>query len=564
MIFHHFSKPVDNYTLPKHFTFPFRYTPHPLCIAAAEDVKTYLASQKEWKEELLEGKMFGVLTVRNQQGELGFLAAFSGNLDGKSNIPYFVPPIYDLLDTSGFFKKEEQAIIQINRQIEDLNNDKEYIDLQETFAAVSEQATQEIASSKQKAKELKDVRDKRRSAGMQPTELENAAMIRESQFQKAEIRRITQRWNKRLQDIRQSIDAKRLIIENLKTKRRNDSASLQKEIFKHYILLNARGERCNLIDLFAKARGCEPPAGAGECAAPKLLQYAFLNGLTPICMAEFWWGNTPKNEIRRHGFFYPACKSKCEPILNYMLQGLDVDANPLKQQTAESPKLDIIYEDEWLAAVNKPADMLSVPGKNNNQSVFRCMANHFSNATGPIIVHRLDMATSGIMLIAKTKEVHQLLQRQFETRKIQKHYLALLEGDVNRDEGVICLPLCPNPEERPLQMVSYEYGKKAETRFHVLERKNGRTLVDFEPLTGRTHQLRIHAAHKDGLWCPIVGDNLYGQSADRLYLQAISIKFIHPITGNTVKLQVSNEFGCDTQKDSTIAPISREQNEPQK
>ena len=285
-----------------------------------------------------------------------------------------------------------------------------------------------------------------------------------------------------------------------------------------------------------------PPAGAGECAAPKLLQYAYLNHLEPVAMAEFWWGDSPKTEIRRHGYFYPSCKGKCGPILKYMLQGLNVEPNPLSDACGVETELEIVYEDEYLLVINKPEGLLSVPGKNNADSVFRRMRERYPDATGPMIVHRLDMSTSGLLLIAKSKEVHQNLQAQFKRRTVKKRYIALLDGVILNDEGEINLPICLNADNRPRQMVSWKYGKPAMTQYKVLERLQTRTRVTFYPITGRTHQLRVHAAHPQGLNCPIVGDRLYGRESDRLYLHAEYLEFEHPISSEIIRVEKSPSF----------------------
>jgi tRNA pseudouridine32 synthase / 23S rRNA pseudouridine746 synthase len=259
-------------------------------------------------------------------------------------------------------------------------------------------------------------------------------------------------------------------------------------------------------------------------------------------MAEFWWGVSPKSEIRKHGQFYPACRGKCEPILAHMLDGLDVEKNPMLTNHAEGKEIEIIYEDDSILVINKPAEFLSVPGKNVEDSVLARIKNKLPEATGPLIVHRLDMSTSGLILIAKNKEVHKDLQNQFIERTVKKQYVALLEGIVSKDEGLIDLPLRVDLDNRPYQIVCYEYGKSAQTKWKVIERLNDQTKVNFYPITGRTHQLRVHAAHKFGLNTPIVGDDLYGSREKRLYLHAESIEFIHPVSKKTLKVQVEPDF----------------------
>ena len=346
----------------------------------------------------------------------------------------------------------------------------------------------------------------------------------------------------KLEEDQAKVDRLEQEIEQLKQERKRRSAALQRKLFEQFRILNARGEVKDLCELFAPTSQGTPPAGAGECAAPKLLQYAYQHQLEPIAMAEFWWGDSPKTEIRHHGYYYPACKGKCEPILHHMLQGLRVDENPLLADSHRETKLDILYEDDYLLVINKPEGMLSVPGKGDADSVYQRLSILYPEATGPIIVHRLDMATSGLLLAAKTKEAHQNLQAQFKNRTIQKRYIALLEGEVPQDEGEIRLPLCPDPLDRPRQIVSEEFGKPALTHYRVLERTSGKTLIAFYPQTGRTHQLRVHAAHPQGLHCPILGDKLYGRKAERLYLHAEYLAFTHPITSERIEIQKSPAF----------------------
>lgn len=538
--FHHFSHPVSRISLPEQFTYPFHYSPHSLAIIAAEQVQVYLRSRNDWEKDLEQGKMFGVLIVQTVTGETGFLTAFSGILAGKNLHDYFVPPIYDLQQPQGFFRVEEDRITAINIRIRQLQTDKDYIACKDRLDETIRRANRSIEEAKEQLKASQRNREAKRQAN--PGESELVAMIRESQFQKAELKRLKQQWDERIEALQSEVKAFESIIEKLKTERKNRSAALQQQLFEQFRILNARGEIRDLCDIFSKTEQKTPPAGAGECAAPKLLQYAYLHHLKPIAMAEFWWGNSPKAEIRRHGYYYPACKTKCEPILNHMLQGLNVEANPLTNNIHCNTELEIIWEDEWLVAVNKPAGMLSVPGKMDIDSVYQRLVTRYPDATGPMIVHRLDMATSGLLLIAKTKAVHQNLQAQFKNRTVKKRYIALLDGSIPFDEGTIDLPLCPDPQDRPRQIVNEEYGKPAITNYHVLERSPKHTRIAFYPLTGRTHQLRVHAAHPQGLNTPIIGDELYGKKADRLYLHAESLEFIHPVTGQTIHLEKKAEF----------------------
>ena len=421
---------------PAFFTDPFCYEPHPLCLLAAEEVKQELA-----RMSLTEGKMFGVMIVESERS-LGFLAAYSGLLEGRNDWPYFVPPVFDAQQPDGYFKTKEREIMQ-------------------------------------------------------------------------------------------SADHKEL------------SLSLQLWLFQQYRLLNGRGETKDLVEIWQdyhsapriRSRFPLPPGGTGDCCAPKLLQYAYLHHLTPVCMAEFWWGESPKSLIRHHGQFYPACRGKCKPVLTWMLQGLDVDPH---LDTADSVLQEpaIIYEDEAMAVLSKPAGMLSVPGKTGADSVSAWAQRRWP---GAMLVHRLDMLTSGILLAAKTMEVYQQLQQQFTDRTVKKKYLAVVEGSPAKEHGIIDLPLASDPMNRPLQVVDPENGKRAITEYRVLQ-AGQRSLLALWPHTGRTHQLRMHCAHADGLGCPIVGDELYGQKADRLYLQAQGITFVHPTTGKRMHFELPYPF----------------------
>jgi len=543
MMLHRFTTSITDIPLPERFTYPFCYTPHPLCILAAKEVQSYLTRQTAWKDELRQGKMFGVLIVQTEHGETGYLAAFSGILAGKNLHPFFVPPVYNLLQPQGFFKIEEENISSINRNIRQLENDKAYAALSAELARTIQSAENILATAKAQLKEAKTAREQRRKE-KELNAQEEAELIRESQFQKVEYKRLERSWKARITTLQTQTEDWERRISALKSERKTRSAALQQKLFEQFGMLNYRGEVKNLCEIFGQTVHKTPPAGAGECAAPKLLQQAYLHGWKPIAMAEFWWGDSPKTEIRHHGHYYPACKGKCEPILQHMLQGLQVEENPmLKRMQVPSQNLEIVYEDPWLSVINKPAGMLSVPGKEDAVSVYSLMREQYPEADGPLTVHRLDMATSGLMLIAKTKRVHQNLQAQFKNRLVRKRYVALLEGIVPKDKGTVDLPLCLNPLDRPRQMVHTEHGKPAITDYQVLERLDGkRTRIAFYPRTGRTHQLRIHAAHPLGLHCPIIGDELYGEKADRLYLHAEYLEFTHPITGETVRITKEAEF----------------------
>lgn len=537
---HRFQHATASIPMPDKFTYPFHYVPHPLCILAAQEVQTYLRRQTRWQEELQQGKMFGVLVVRTPDGTIGYLAAFSGNLAHSNVHDYFVPPVYDLLRPNGFFKQEEEQISAINRRIETLTCSAAYMQALKAYQEDKTKAHHALLKTKEELQSAKVRRDEQRR--MDLTEAQREALVRESQFQKAEYKRLEKRWKCELSERESTLKNFESEISRLKQERKTRSATLQRKLFHQFRMRNALGDEKDLCELFAHTPQQVPPAGAGECAAPKLLQYAYLHQLHPLAMAEFWWGNSPITEIRKQGNFYPACKGKCAPILAFMLQGLEVEENPLiKDKHAEwSPE--IIYEDTDLLVVNKPAGMLSVPGKEPGRSLIDRIQDLYPDSQEWMAVHRLDMATSGLLLLAKNKAVYQHLQAQFKNKIVQKRYVAWLDGIVSSTNGMISLPLSPDWMNRPRQMVNHTEGKPAQTRYEVLSRTDTRTRIAFYPLTGRTHQLRVHAASAEGLSTPIVGDELYGTPSDRLYLHAESLDFIHPRTGIRIHVEKAAPF----------------------
>lgn len=532
--FHLLGDEVATVELPRQFTCPFLYEPHPLALVAVGQVQQYVASRTDWADEMAAGKMLGVLVARDGQGRLGFLAAFSGNLAGSVRHDYFVPPVYNLLDPQGEFKQGEAQITAINHEVERLERAPELVALHQREIAARQKMCDEINRFKALMARHKHERDERRLAG-DLTDEERETLLNQSRFEKAELKRVRQRHEAEIQQIADEIAASQQRIDELKAQRKVMSEALQERIFRLFVVSNARGERRDLVEVF-KPLGALPPAGAGECCAPRLLNYAFHNGLQPVCMAEFWWGASPVGEVRHHGHFYPACRSKCKPILEFMLQGLDVEPNRLEQPMGNG-EVEVVYDDQWLTVLNKPSGMLTVPGKALDDSLLSRYREAHPEAIGPIVVHRLDQETSGLVVFAKDKATHKALQQQFEAHSVKKRYIALLDGIVTRDEGVIDLPLRPDVDDRPRQRVDREHGKPAITRYHVLERRGGHTLIALQPLTGRTHQLRVHCSHPLGLNCPIVGDRLYGRASSRLMLHAQSLTIVHPATGRPLAVQ---------------------------
>ena len=541
LCFHSFQTNITKIPLPEKFTFPFYYEPHKLSIIAANELQNYLKTQTDFehnfgldeKQKGLEiGKMFGVLVVQNQNGELGHLWAFSGKLAESNHHPKFVPTVYDMLDDNGYFKKEEVILNQYNAEIEALEQNHHYLSAIQHLEQTKLQAEKEISTQKEKIKLGKKLRAEKRKTAT-PSEIEQ--FNKESQDEGILLKKMTQYWNYKLEDAKQNLEQFTNKINQLKEERKEKSAALQQQLFTEYAFLNKDKQLKSLAEIF----NGNPPAGSGECAAPKLLHYAFQHNLKPIAMAEFWWGKSPKSEVRKHKQFYPACMGKCEPILKHMLNGIETDKNPFEINPADGKELEIVFEDEHIIAVNKPAEFLSVPGKKITDSVQTRIQSKFSNA---MIVHRLDMSTSGIILIGKNFESYKNLQAQFIKRKVKKRYVALLDGILTAKEGIIELPLRVDLDNRPNQIVCFEHGKPAKTEWKTIEIRNNQTLVHFYPITGRTHQLRVHAAHHLGLNCPIVGDDLYGTKANRLHLHAESITFIHPFSKEEMTIQVEIDF----------------------
>lgn len=506
------------------------------CELAANELQKEILTHADWIEEAEKGKMFGVLVVENAKRQTGFLAAYSGLLCGRADWDYFVPAVFDYLQPDGYFKQEETRISDINHQVMAIEQSQQLKAAEKALTDAREAMDTEITAYKAEMDAAKRRRDAMRQTS---ADVDEEALIRESQFMKAELRRLRKRHTERVGECEQLLKALHEKVNTLRRERHQRSDALQRWLFQQFMMMNAKGEQRNLLNIFEEYTDGLPPAGAGECCAPRLLQYAYTHHLRPVSIAEFWWGQSPVGEVRRHLTYYPACRGKCLPILTFMLQGIDVE--PIHQEKPLDATPDIVYEDEWLMVVNKPAGMLSVPGKVEATSVWSFAREHCLEAEGPMIVHRLDMATSGLMVVAKTKEVHRLLQEQFLRREVQKTYFAVLDGrvaDVIPQKGTISLPLRPDFDDRPRQVVDPKHGKRAVTEYELVgEDEHGRTIVRLHPLTGRTHQLRVHCAHPQGLNCPILGDTLYGHPADRLHLHAAEITFLHPITDRLLKIE---------------------------
>lgn len=527
-----FSSDVSTIEIPKKFDYPYNYSPHTLAKIAAKELQEYLTNQTDFshnfgiknpKDTNSLGKMFGVLVVQDQNGTLGYLAAFSGKLAESTQHKHFVPPVFDVLNKNEFYLTTEERLNELTHKIASLESSSGFIDAKKAYQKTQQLHKKLLADEQSKIKQRRKLRKK---LGQQNNQLN----INEEFY----LREYEVYLNDKIAASKKTYQEKQHQVQELKQQRTNLSAWAQQEIFKKYAFLNYQGETKNLLDIFTDSTQ-NIPAGAGDCCAPKLLQYAYKHQLKPICMAEFWWGKPLKTSIRKHQNYYPACTGKCKPILTHMLHGVIIEESPLVTLLKKEKEITIIYEDSDLLVINKPHELLSVAGKEIKDSVFSRIQKLYPKATGPLVVHRLDMSTSGILLVAKNEETYKTLQAQFVHKTIQKRYVALLDGILKEDKGKIELPLRVDLNDRPKQLVCYEHGKKALTQWETIETVDNKTKVYFYPITGRTHQLRVHAAHNLGLNTPIVGDDLYGKKADRLYLHAEKITFVHP----TSKKQVS-------------------------
>jgi len=563
-----FEQTIADFSLPKRFTFPFYYQPHPLCLLASEELQNQLTIDEASYDFAENGKMLGVLLVKDNQGNVGYLAAFSGKLVTKelsvvknNNLTPFVPFVFDCTVNGSYFQQEQAAINSLNAQLKELENNALLTQQQQTLAKLLIESEQEVSQRQIQLSARRKARKGQRSQALES--LNEAGLLalqerlaKESVNDKNSLKYLKLAWQQKLSTCQQEVDKKLNQIEQIKSERKNRSVALQQYLFQQYQFLNSQGEEKDLTELFRDTafhkRYGVPPAGAGDCAAPKLLQYAFKQGFKPLALAEFWWGKAPKSAVRQHKNFYTACIGKCQPILAHMLSEMAIDEDPLLVSNIAEDALEIVYQDEYIIVVNKPSGLLSVPGKTIKDSVYSRMKEMFPQATGPLIVHRLDMSTSGLMVIALTKSANQSLQQQFIKRLVRKRYVALLDGVFSlanktpAQEGDISLPLVVDFDDRPRQMVCFETGKVAQTHWQVVEnkpdQKNKTTRVHLYPKTGRTHQLRVHCAHTLGLNMAIVGDDLYGIASDRLHLHAELLELTHPTTNKSITFKVDADF----------------------
>ncbi|MEZ8141030.1 pseudouridine synthase [Enterovibrio sp. FF113] len=561
-LFTRFNATIDQFELPSAFTFPFYYQPHPLCVLAATELQQHLATQIDWQHDFglsddfeLDndkasagmGKMFGVLLVRSPSGELGYFSAFSGKIAEQNILPNFVPPVFDMLAEACFFQTELEAITALNTHVTTLTANPLVAQLTAQIAqykteyqTLEQQQRQSMIAGRAARKQQRQQAERALTGDPLKDALDTLA--KRSVAEKNDLKYLKLEWDQKIGAVHVELTQLTADIEHAKQQRKALSNALQNKLFEQYCFLNARGEEKSLKAIFAPTASPVPPAGAGECAAPKLLHYAYKHGFTPLAMAEFWWGVSPKSEVRQHKKFYPSCHGKCNPILGHMLQGLSVDPNPLEENWAEDKALEIVYQDDAIVVVNKPSGLLSVPGKTIKDSAYTRVIDMFPDVEGPFALHRLDMATSGLLVFALTRRANKNLQKQFITRGIEKRYIAMVEGVVEQTQGEINLPMRGDPDDRPRQLVCFEHGKPATTYWQLICIEKGRSKLHMYPKTGRTHQLRVHCAHHMGLNMAMVGDGLYGDRDARLHLHAEQLAFDHPYTHQRMTFSVDCDF----------------------
>ncbi len=512
---------------------PFDVPPHPLARRAAEELLEELRGSA-----IDEGKMFGVLVVADARGELSTLRAFSGMLGGRWEHPGFAPPLFDPAAWEVMWPAGQASLRDHELALRAIDSDPRRAERRALLSARLAARTTALEELRELHRDRKAARHAARATTLDPAALQ--ALAQESRGDTAERRRFDAEVAHAELAAQVAADvAERAAIEQ---QRAAESRALMKLVHDSYVITSYRGERRALRALFAPG---EPPGGAGDCAGPKLLGLAYRRGLRPVALAEVWWGPPPATGGRHAGVFYPSCRGKCGPILPFMLDGLPVAGATVfgaRAIAADEPR--VVFEDDDLVVVDKPIDLLSVPGRSGalRDSVQTRLRARYPAATGPLVVHRLDLETSGLLLAAKSEVTHAALQAQFARREIDKRYIAWLAGDVRGDRGVIDLALRVDLDDRPRQIVDPVHGKPAVTEWTVLVRADGRTRVALVPRTGRTHQLRVHAAHPSGLGAPIVGDRLYGAAAERLQLHAEWLAFVHPRTGQRVEVESTAPF----------------------
>jgi len=546
----YFPTPPQASELPEIMPSPFAYSPHPIAERAALLLQQRLSSRQLSDQLANVGKMFGVLVVANTQGEIGFLSAFSGMMNGLWHVPGFVPPIFNQAQQDAFLPAGKTEASVSKERLHQLETSVKQSGLAENIALLQQQRDSELARLRLEHKTAKAQRHQQRQTlqAQQNNVTDNEfqmkmrALALASQHQKRNMLNLKAHWAEKIHRLQQPLDHALQEIEQLKAIRTEKSRQLHQQVFSTYQLHNALGEQQNISQFFSDK--LLPPAGTGDCAGPKLVHFAHQHQLKPIAMAEFWWGKSPAAGVRHHGQFYPACRGKCHPILPFMLRGLSVEAEPDFKQHVAADEPQVIYEDDCLLVINKPAGLMSIPGKHVKDSVYSRLRQRYPEHPDLKLVHRLDMATSGLLLVAKNLRSNKFLQRQFIQRSIEKRYEAILSKALSADQqsGDIDLPLRVDFDDRPRQLVCYEDGKAANTHWEMISVVGNTSRVYFYPHTGRTHQLRVHASHRDGLNAAIIGDALYGQDGERLMLHAQRLCFTHPVSRERLEFEAPTPF----------------------
>ncbi|MGF1756072.1 pseudouridine synthase [Vibrio makurazakiensis] len=545
--FTQFHCDVSDIQLPERFTFPYYYSPHRICEIALNEVQEQLLKSGVSQNSI--GNMFGILVVENEAKQLGYLLAHSGELhlttsQTEAFVPLFVPQVFNESAFAMSSKPLKAKIAAANLKLKEHQKhivDNDNLNKLEQLRILSEAKLKQMQDATAEGKKLRKQRRKEAEGSLDPAALTQliSDLGNESSREKRELKALKLENQLSLQNLESEINTEQEALDALTHKVTHLQTELESLRLQHFQFSNKVQEQKSLHELLA---GQPALTGTGECCAPKLLNYAYLNKLKPIAMVEFWWGLPPKAEIRQHGNLYPVCQSKCFEILEYMLEGVALEDNPLIVTPSIGKKFEVVYQDDVMIVVNKPAEFLSVPGKFIEDSVYTRIKAQFPEATGPLIVHRLDMSTSGLLVLALTPETNKNIQQQFINRTVEKRYTALLDGKVEGDSGIITLPLAGDINDRPRQLVCYENGRHAETKWQVIERTNNQTKVHLYPKTGRTHQLRVHCAHPQGLGVPITGDDLYGFKLNRLHLHAGYLKLKHPVSGKELEFEVPSEF----------------------
>ncbi|MGF1826326.1 pseudouridine synthase [Vibrio splendidus] len=542
---------TQDLSIPTRFTFPYYYTPDPTCELAMLQLQQSLIDCGV--NETSQGNLYAVLLVQDPTTqELGYLSAFSGlqldsSLASQLTSIAFVPSAFD---GQQFQVQNTQGLVKQATLINDITNLEQTHNLDDLTSSLNELKNDaskaveafQIAMAANKAERtiLREKANQEKALGNLDSAVDLLKQLgNQSSQEKRDLKALRIEWKQKIAERQLQVDAIESELKSRKQEYQAISAELEAQRLFHYRFINQALESKNLLELLD---GKDALEGSGDCCLPKLLNFAFEHGFKPLALSEFWWGLPPTDIIRQHANLYPVCQSKSFEVLDHQLSGIELEDNPLIVNPAVGKSFDIVYEDEEIVVVNKPEEFLSVPGKFIEDSVYTRIKARYPNATGPLIIHRLDMSTSGLLILALTADSNKHIQKQFIDRTVEKRYTALLDGEIDGKSGDISLPLRGDITDRPRQLVCHEHGRNAETHWEAIGTSNGKTKVHLYPKTGRTHQLRVHCAHPLGLGVPIRGDDLYGYKRERLHLHAGYLKLIHPTTGEWMEFEVPSEF----------------------